>query len=70
MMMFSVLGTSDTFCGQNLGAGKYEKRIEKGITILMGWCNCVMSSSYTVVPTFMRCLSVSDNRKVIDTATL
>ena len=73
-MMFGVLGTTmATFCGQNLGAGKYE-RIRKGIltSILMGWVWCVLCiiTSYTVVPTFVKMLISSDNRKVIDTATL
>ena len=58
---------------QNLGAGKYE-RIRKGIltSILMGWVWCVLCiiTSYTVVPTFVKMLISSDNRKVIDTATL
>ncbi|MDD6334482.1 MAG: MATE family efflux transporter [Clostridia bacterium] len=74
MMMFGVLGTTmATFCGQNLGAGKYD-RIRKGIltSILMGWVWCAMTimASYTVVPSFIRMLISSDNRKVIDTAAL
>ena len=74
MMMFGVLGTTmATFCGQNLGAGKYD-RIRKGIltSILMGWVWCAMTilASYTVVPSFIRMLISSDNRKVIDTAVL
>ena len=74
MMMFGVLGTTmATFCGQNLGAGKYE-RIRKGIltSILMGWVWCVLCviTSYTVVPAFVKMLISSDNRNVIDTATL
>ena len=62
-----------TFCGQNLGAGKYE-RIRKGIltSILMGWVWCVLCviTSYTIVPAFVKMLISSDNRNVIDTATL
>ena len=74
MMMFGVLGTTmATFCGPNLGAGKYD-RIRKGIltSILMGWVWCAMTimASYTVVPSFIRMLISSDNRKVIDTAAL
>ena len=74
MMMFGVLGTTmATFCGQNLGAGKYE-RIRKGIltSILMGWVWCVLCviTSYTIVPAFVKMLISSDNRNVIDTATL
>lgn len=74
MMMFGVLGTTmATFCGQNLGAGKYE-RIRKGIltSILMGWVWCVLCviTSYTIVPAFVKILISSDNKNVIDTATL
>lgn len=55
-----MLGTTiSTFCGQNLGAGKYE-RIRKGIltSILMGWVWCVLCviTSYTVVPAFVKML--------------
>ena len=74
MIMFTVFGqTMATYCGQNLGAGKYE-RIRKGIltSILMGWVWCVLCviTSYTIVPAFVKMLISSDNRKVIDTATL
>ena len=74
MIMFTVFGqTMATYCGQNLGAGKYE-RIRKGIltSILMGWVWCVLCviTSYTVVPAFVKMLISSDNRNVIDTATL
>lgn len=74
MMMFPVLGTTmATFCGQNLGAGKYD-RIRKGIiqSILLAWiwCVIVLVMSYTIVPEFVRVLISSDNEKVIKTATL
>ena len=74
MIMFTVFGqTMATYCGQNLGAGKYE-RIRKGIltSILMGWVWCVLCviTSYTIVPAFVKMLISSDNRNVIDTATL
>ena len=38
----------------------------------MGWVWCVLCviTSYTVVPAFVKMLISSDNRKVIDTATL
>ncbi|MGN0316604.1 MAG: MATE family efflux transporter [Lachnospira sp.] len=74
MMMFAVLGTTmATFCGQNLGAGKYD-RIRKGILLSIGmgwiWCLFVVILSYTVVPAFVKMLISSDNQYVIDTATL
>lgn len=74
MMMFGVLGTTmATFCGQNLGAGKYT-RIRKGIrtAVFMGWCWSVLTiiSSYTWVPAFVRMLISSDNETVIKTASL
>lgn len=74
MMLFGVLGTAmATFCGQNLGAGNTE-RIKKGIkiSILLGWGWCALSvlMSYTIVPAFVKLLISSDNRTIIDTATL
>ena len=74
MMMFTVLGqTMATFCGQNLGAGCY-KRIVKGLklAILLGWIWCVfiVILTYTCVPIFVKILISSDNKEVIDTATL
>ena len=74
MMTFTVLGqTMATFCGQNLGAGCY-KRIVKGLktAILLGWIWCVfiVILAYTLVPTFVKILISSDNKEVIDTASL
>jgi putative MATE family efflux protein len=74
MMLFGVLGTTmATFCGQNLGAGRTD-RIKKGIfiSVLMGWCWCVLVviASYTVAPLMIRVLISSDNKAVVDTASL
>ena len=74
MMMFSVLGqTMATFCGQNLGAKQY-KRIVKGLksSILLGWIWCIfiVIISYTIVPTLVKILISSDNKEVINTASL
>lgn len=74
MMMFSVLGTTmATFCGQNLGAG-HSDRIRKGIftAIFMGWgwSVLVITASYTIAPEMIRLLISSDNRIVIETASL
>ncbi|MBQ2473664.1 MAG: MATE family efflux transporter [Lachnospira sp.] len=74
MMMFTVLGqTMATFCGQNLGAKQY-KRIVKGLksAILLGWIWCIfiVIIAYTIVPTLVKILISSDNKEVINTASL
>lgn len=74
MLPFSVLGqTLATYCGQNLGAGKYD-RIKKGIrdTVLVTfvWCIGVMIAAYTVSPVLIRLITATRQKEVIDTATL
>lgn len=74
MLPFSVLGqTLATYCGQNLGARKFE-RIRKGIrdTVLIAflWCIGVMIAAYTISPMLIRLITATRQQEVIDTATL
>lgn len=74
MLPFSVLGaTLATFCGQNLGAGKYS-RIKTGVrdTLLVtfAWCAVVILAAYTISPTLIRLITASTEQEVSDTATL
>ena len=74
MLPFSVLGqTLATYCGQNLGAGKYD-RIKKGIrdTVLVTfvWCVGVMIAAYTISPVLIGLITATKQKEVIDTATL
>lgn len=74
MLPFSVLGTTlATYCGQNLGAGKYS-RIKKGLrdTVLLtfGWCICVIILAYTVSPALVKLITATSDKKVISTASL
>lgn len=74
MLPFSVLGqTLATYCGQNLGAGKYD-RIKKGIkdTVLVTfvWCTGVIIVSYTIAPVIIRLITATKEQEVIDTASL
>lgn len=74
MLPFSVFGTTlATYCGQNLGAKKYN-RIKQGIkqTVLLTfvWCALVVIIAYTIAPTIIRIITASDIKEVIDTASL
>lgn len=74
MLPFSVMGTTlATYCGQNLGAGKYS-RIRKGIrdTVLVTfvWCTGVIISAYTVAPWLIRTVTATQKKDIIDTASL
>ena len=74
MLPFSVLGqTLATYCGQNLGAGKYG-RIKKGIrdTVLATfvWCIGVIIAANTISPILIRMISATEQAEVIETATL
>ena len=69
-----VLGTTlSTFCGQNLGAGKYS-RIKRGILetlfLTWGWCIITLLISYTFVPHIIQAITASTEAEIIDTATL
>ena len=74
MLPFSVMGTTlATYCGQNLGAGKYS-RIRQGIrdTVLVTfvWCTGVIISAYTVAPWLIRTVTATQKKNIIDTASL
>lgn len=74
MLPFSVMGTTlATYCGQNLGAGKYS-RIRRGIrdTVLVTfvWCAGVIISAYTVAPWLIRTVTATQKKDIIDTASL
>lgn len=74
MLPFSVMGTTlATYCGQNLGAGKYS-RIRRGIrdTVLVTfvWCTGVIISAYTVAPWLIRTVTATQKKDIIDTASL
>lgn len=74
MLPFSVMGTTlATYCGQNLGAGKYS-RIRQGIrdTVLVTfvWCTGVIISAYTVAPWLIHTVTATQKKDIIDTASL
>ena len=74
MLPFSIMGTTlATYCGQNLGAGKYS-RIRQGIrdTVLVTfvWCTWVIISAYTVAPWLIRTVTATQKKDIIDTASL
>lgn len=74
MLPFSVFGvTLATYCGQNLGAGKYS-RIKKGIrdTVLLNvvWCLLVLLAAYTISPFLIKAITASEESIVIETAAL
>ena len=74
MLPFSVLGTTlATFCGQNLGAGKYT-RIKTGLrdTLLLTfiWCAGVALVAYTLSGPLVHMITASDNEVILSTASL
>lgn len=74
MLPFSVLGTTlATFCGQNLGAGKYS-RIKTGLrdTLLLTfiWCAGVALVAYTLSGALIHMITASDNEVILSTASL
>ena len=74
MMPWSALGaTLATFCGQNLGAGKYS-RIKTGIrdTTLLGWAWSlfVILLANTVSPQIIQAITATTEAEIIETATL
>lgn len=74
MLPFSVFGTTlATFCGQNLGAGKYS-RIKVGIrdTVLLTflWCGGVILTAFTLSPALIRLITATTEPEVIQTASL
>ncbi len=74
MMPWGVLSTTlATYCGQNLGAGKFS-RIKKGIRDTLfftwGWCIIVLLISYTSSPLLIRMITATTEPEIIETATL
>ena len=74
MLPFSVMGTTlATYCGQNLGAGKYE-RIKKGIfqTLLLTfvWCFGVALTAFFAGGQIVHLITASTEKEVLDTAAL
>ena len=74
MLPFGVLGqTLATYCGQNLGAGKYE-RIKKGIKdavlVTFVWCTGVILIVNTICPVIIELITATKEPEIIDTATL
>lgn len=74
MLPFSVLGTTlATFCGQNLGAGKYS-RIKTGLrdTLLLTfiWCAGVALVAYTLSGPLIHMITASANEVILSTASL
>ena len=74
MLPFTAFGTTlATYCGQNLGAGKYD-RIKKGIKdttlLVFVWCTIVIILAFTISPLIVRMITGMDVTEVISTATL
>lgn len=74
MLPFSVFGmTMTTFCGQNLGAGNYD-RIKQGIKsaylMELVWCAGVVAASYTIAPVLIKAVTDTHIEEVIETAAL
>lgn len=74
MLPWSVLGTTlATYCGQNLGAGKFS-RIKKGMRdtlfLTWGWCVLVILASFTIAPFIIQAITATTEPEIIDTACL
>lgn len=73
MMPWGVLGTTlATYCGQNLGAGKFS-RIKQGLRDTLfftwGWCIMVLIVAYTLSPAIIRMITATNEPEIIETAT-
>ena len=74
MLPFGVFGTTlATYCGQNLGAGKYS-RIKTGLkdTVLLTflWCVGVIVVAYTFAPALVQKITSTAEQEIVDTASL
>lgn len=74
MMPWGSLGsTLATFCGQNLGAGKYD-RIKTGLrdTVLIcwAWCLVVILAANTIAPQIIQMITATNEAEIIETASL
>lgn len=74
MLPFSVLGTTlATYCGQNLGAGKYARLrigIRDTLFVTFVWCIGVILAANTISPLLIRAITASKEQEIISTATL
>lgn len=74
LIPFFVLGSAlATYCGQNLGAKKYD-RIKKGITdtvkVSLIWCVVIIIIIFTLSPFIIEGITASSEAEIISTATL
>ena len=74
MLPWGILGTTlATYCGQNLGAGKFS-RIKKGMRDTLfftwGWCILVLLATHTIAPSIIRLITATEETEIIETATL
>ena len=73
MIMFMVFGqTMATFCGQNMGAGKFD-RIKEGMKLAIiytcAWSTLAMIASYTIGPQLVYMVTGTHKEAVITNAT-
>ena len=73
MIMFMVFGqTMATFCGQNMGAGKFD-RIKEGMKLAIiytcAWSTLAMIASYTIGPQLVYMVTGTHKEAVIANAT-
>ncbi|MBQ6695843.1 MAG: MATE family efflux transporter, partial [Lachnospiraceae bacterium] len=74
MMPWGVLGTTlATYCGQNLGAGKFS-RIKQGMRDTLfftwGWCILVLLVVHTISPFIIQMITATREPEIIETAVL
>lgn len=74
MLPFGVFGQAlATYCGQNMGAGKYE-RIKTGIkqTVFLtwGWCILVIIAMNTVSPELISLVTGSKSKEILENGSL
>ncbi len=72
MLPFGILGmTMATYCGQNMGAGKYD-RIRRGILdgllITAVWCVFVVFITYPFTPQMVHMITALDNPFILQTS--
>lgn len=74
MMPWSALGTAlATFCGQNLGAGKYSRikiALRDTTLITWGWSLLVILLANTISPQIIRMITATVEPEIIETASL
>ncbi len=72
MMVFIVIGhTLTTFCGQNYGAGRYDRiraGMKVGLIYTISWCGIVLVLAYTICPTLLRMITGDVNPVIIEYA--